>query len=1050
MPAQHIVSFLRGNLATIEHPADSRRTHSFVHLSDLIDAFLCFLEHDSGEPAVAALGNKILASLDTFAAEQGSSTGMHTALEELAVGFESFLKKLAVMKYGARSVELCGDGTRYKGLLETSLGGLLEGQVAKIKPRDASIPFFRAPLVSFSYSGSTVRDAVYGRTRELRNEIHEAPARTLFDVLRLFRTIVAAYLFAVEENLPLIRRHADPRFRYLRRLSDDVSKWNAQYIELSGELRPSAPLVTEPELMALEWHDGPFEMTAASERPISSQTTRRSVRELPQTFPRFWLIGEPGAGKTTTLQALAGRIIEPVLATGILSTPCPVFLRAALFAPDVSLPQMIARQLQVPLDSVEALLESGELQVLIDGMNEIPEPNFDCCYAAAARFLACYPDVRCILTSRRFGFVERLGLPVFELLPLEDADIRMYLQAHIGAEAAYSLYSELVRGRGLLLELARNPLMLSMIALISRDGGMPANRGHLFRLFAKWILNREAKRSTFPADLKEHGLSAIAYRLRRSGALYAVETLILAWLEQALRELHSDTDVLSLLRELINNNLLETGPDDSIRFPHELFLEYYCARRMRDRYLNGDTTIDSVVAKSAWREPIVMCAGLLTDADTFVGAIIERDVLLGARCLVCGARIQNSLLTTLMQKASALLALGGRDRATAGAALLELGSKDALRLIAKDSEADQYLEQALQQCERPEMAALRLLRFGLTGRHRIFMCLKAIGHSWSSVSLLDSDEVAAAQRALLSGNPDSRELNLIAHMGLSPHAVDTAADCVSAAFRQSLKASRWRSYLALCFTKNSPGVLRKLARQSLVAADPKTPEDEFTVFCGLRTSGTLDVQLRTIAEQRAVACFNKRLYGLGLKYVREFGLQSSIAKESLLSHAKELADGGRLGLILEMWELYSEWDGRPCAGKAFDVLLSRQAFETIFQYGEKLLPIVGVCADKLRNSIIKATPEAVCRRPRGLLRFVRKADLGTLFEGIAIVARWSEVRKFGFLRVVSTGECLFAHESRLRRPKGEVVRLGQFYDYQAGPPLPGKLKRGVTTGHLIM
>ncbi len=140
------------------------------------------------------------------------------ALEDLATGFESFLKKIAIVKYEGDTIKLRGDGVHYVGLLHTPLGALLEGKVGKSAKSNASL--LLSPVVTFAYDDKSIRSSIYNYTRLVRNGVHISEQKSLFDIMRLFSIVMAGYLLATEENLCLIREKTDPLFRYLKHFQE--------------------------------------------------------------------------------------------------------------------------------------------------------------------------------------------------------------------------------------------------------------------------------------------------------------------------------------------------------------------------------------------------------------------------------------------------------------------------------------------------------------------------------------------------------------------------------------------------------------------------------------------------------------------------------------------------------------------------------------------------------------------------------------------------------------------------------------------------------------
>ena len=121
----------------------------FRATDELVDVLFKYLEFSTDEKLVAGVGQKVLSALKNVFEAHIDVSKLPGALEDLSTAFESYLKKVAVIKAKNDLIKLLGDGVAYLGLVHTPLGGLLEGKVAKSNPRNNSIPTLLAPIVTF-------------------------------------------------------------------------------------------------------------------------------------------------------------------------------------------------------------------------------------------------------------------------------------------------------------------------------------------------------------------------------------------------------------------------------------------------------------------------------------------------------------------------------------------------------------------------------------------------------------------------------------------------------------------------------------------------------------------------------------------------------------------------------------------------------------------------------------------------------------------------------------------------------------------------------------
>ncbi len=219
---------------------------------------------------------------------------------------------------------------------------------------------------------------------------------------------------------------------------------------------------------------------------------------------RWTLQGDPGAGKTTQLRHLAMDRAREALAeleSGRLG-PARVPIFAALSVLDlrlsarpdadavtVAVEDHAARALtRHPAAALEAALRwaitAGKALVLLDGFDEVRPES-----VAAVRAHIALIERRCaetclVVTSRRFGYVspnDQFG--ELEILPLSPTRQRELL-AHWDLPAARvdGIMAQ-VAGRPALQEMAGNPFVLTLMALLAResDAPLPTRRVALYR-----------------------------------------------------------------------------------------------------------------------------------------------------------------------------------------------------------------------------------------------------------------------------------------------------------------------------------------------------------------------------------------------------------------------------------------------------------------------------------------------------------------------------------------------------------------------------------------
>lgn len=401
------------------------------------------------------------------------------------------------------------------------------------------------------------------------------------------------------------------------------------------------------------------------------------------------ILGEPGAGKSTLLDWLILVFCEEIRQPALQSVGdlLPIYLPLrACAADDRPLADLMGDAALLPLSLTPPenffadRLKAGRCLILLDGLDEVVDQAArDRVAEKIKRLMRAYPNNRYIVTCRTAGWEEGLLPSDFTRLIIRDfseSDTQRFVAGWYRAirtqevlvrvglseegrrralaeserradREAQSLIDALESNLGL-SDLARNPLILSLIALVhSRRRDLPQGRAKLYQECLEILLDvwdREDKDldlSGLSLKAKETVLRQIAYEFHSRGLTEAtgeeLERLI-APLLPALDCTLSPTQVLLQIEE--RSGILVTRALDRYTFAHRTLQEYLTATVLAmppDRY-------DQLLAHlrdEPWREVILLYAGLIGDATPLVQAILRQPddeasnmLFLAGQCLV--------------------------------------------------------------------------------------------------------------------------------------------------------------------------------------------------------------------------------------------------------------------------------------------------------------------------------------------------------------------------------------------------------------------------------
>lgn len=414
------------------------------------------------------------------------------------------------------------------------------------------------------------------------------------------------------------------------------------------------------------------------------------------------ILGDPGSGKSTLLRwMLAGFATK--LKEDPSTNPIPVYASVGDYAHawrqdhaqghKLSLETYIIRRLESEYNGLGALAASAitpsgrGLLLFLDGLDEVPRETRRAVVPFIQDFVEAHcrantDNVRVALSSRFFGYEEApLREPVEQVmvLPFDDGQIRTFagrwyswLEARLHGEyAALSMaqadalsFERAVFAKPEITALARNPLLLTMIAVLVRQGKqLPERRVELYdltlrQLMTQWELERMAARGdTQPVEQVDYIEACeiwapIARWMHEVGTGAVHEDDLKKQLRDRLAKLGRDdkADDWLALRGDKCCLLQERGPH-LFGFLHPTFEEFLAAR---DVWHEEGFTPDlpRYIEDPRWHEVIRLACGYLgvltvprksdkvtdmirrvLDHGSPYESLLHRDLLLAASCI---------------------------------------------------------------------------------------------------------------------------------------------------------------------------------------------------------------------------------------------------------------------------------------------------------------------------------------------------------------------------------------------------------------------------------
>jgi HEAT repeat protein len=348
------------------------------------------------------------------------------------------------------------------------------------------------------------------------------------------------------------------------------------------------------------------------------------------------LVGRPGSGKSTALTQL---LLQEAQQNG----DCIPVLVELRYWNDDEVMGLIRSFLmkfgvlpeEVDRTTLEELLRSKKLLLLMDGLNELPS---EAARQDVRRFRREFSGVAIVFTTRELGG-ESWGIEKqLEMQPLTPVQMKAFVMAYLPEQG-----EAMVRQLGeRLREFGSTPLLLWMLCRVfAKEGRIPENLGEVFRVFTRGYERRVKQDVVGESDRRLWGelLKQLASRMMMGekptelrvaigdGEIYEVFSSYLNTSDPLVPR--------QALDDLLRHHLIQRN-GELVEFRHQLIQEYYAAEWLLERLgrLDDETLKGEFLNYLKWTESIALMLALVEDEGLAVRVVeraLEVDLMLGAR-----------------------------------------------------------------------------------------------------------------------------------------------------------------------------------------------------------------------------------------------------------------------------------------------------------------------------------------------------------------------------------------------------------------------------------
>ncbi|MEG4502665.1 HEAT repeat domain-containing protein [Microcoleus sp. F6_B4] len=391
-------------------------------------------------------------------------------------------------------------------------------------------------------------------------------------------------------------------------------------------------------------------------------------------YPYLVILGDPGSGKSTLLKYLALQWTKQ--SPNQLSSQ-PIHLLIELRKYNRSRDEKECSNFLEFMERgsswighlnksiLHEWLQAGRAVVMFDGLDEVFEvQKRNRIVDQIHNFTQTYPTVKVIVTSRVIGYQQqRLKNARFHHFMLQDFEpeqIQEFIQKwheltftdRLKKAASLERLDKAIGESRAIRELAGNPLLLTMMAILNRNQELPRFRAKLYEeaskvLLHKWdfevkeeLSNDKIDPRSIDEEVKQSICGRIAYKMQSSGKGLAGNIISRDDLRQTIAESLSGlmgTEATACAKLMVDQLrernfilcFLGGYNEDYYAFVHRTFLEYFCGWEFvrqfeKERKLELDGLIQIFREHwrdESWHEVLRLMAGML-DAK-FTGDILE-------------------------------------------------------------------------------------------------------------------------------------------------------------------------------------------------------------------------------------------------------------------------------------------------------------------------------------------------------------------------------------------------------------------------------------------
>lgn len=474
----------------------------------------------------------------------------------------------------------------------------------------------------------------------------------------IFRGVIeeAGKKFVTKVGTAIYNRVARYRPFWMFALRKYRRSLEAMYSELRIPFRAGRPLQMQDVYV-------PVRVEGGSKQQVDAYQTIQGQK-------RLVVLGDPGSGKTMLLRHVAFTYARQGV-YDFPDNPIPVYLelnRVESARGDLltALTKALENHNFPKADRfLISKLENQSLLILLDGLDEVNAATRPDLVKQIQDLDQKYAGNRIIVTCRKAVYQGEMDGWVdqkLEIVEFSDQQIQRFMtswQKDMPAEKSIEHFFRTLQERPQIMALARNPLLLTMVAYLYADTefALPHSRSEFYIRSTDLLLDQwKLERNRYKATHKRIVLQRLALFNQNGAGRKTGErrTLELAEALKEIREVLPDLtlkteDAQPLLDEIVQRSGLMLTLDGGTRyqFTHLTLQEYFAARVLE---ADQKGLLDFYRATpDAWREVVRLWCALEHDSTTMLKELYALDPVMAFECLSDAQQVDNAYADELIE-----------------------------------------------------------------------------------------------------------------------------------------------------------------------------------------------------------------------------------------------------------------------------------------------------------------------------------------------------------------------------------------------------------------